>query len=257
MAATALVALGACSDSEEAKRVTLPVTTDGAGLQVVTNDLGYAVEVTSAFIVVDDLRFTRAGEAHVSLLRRLSDAVVPAAHAHPGHYQGGELTGELRGHFLLRFTPGETESVGTATLLAGQYHSVDMTLSHATEDDVEAADPLLGHTALLLGTASKDGVDIDLRVAVDSPDARDLVGIPFGEQVDGSERRLVLRLMTRDPVELDTLFDDIDFGSLDVDGDGEVVIDPAATDTNTLAAYHQVRRTLQTHDHFVVVQGSP
>lgn len=254
----ALVALvAACSGSAEARRVTLPVTTDGAGLELVTNDLGYAVEVTSATVVADDLKFTIAGEAHASLLRRFSDAVIPVAHAHPGHYQGGEVTGELPGHFVLQFAPGETTTVGDATLLVGQYHGVDMTLTRATEDDVEADDPRLGHTALLIGTASKDGADIHFRIAVDSPDARELVGIPFDEKVDESERPLVLRLMTRDPSELDTLFDGLDFAPLDADADGEVDIDPGATDTDTVAAYNQFRRTLQTHDHFVVVQAPP
>lgn len=234
--------------------MTLPVTTDGAGLEVVTNDLGYAVEVTSASVVAENLKFTIAGEAHMSLLRRLSDAVIPLARAHPGHYQGGEVTGELPGHFVLRFTPGETESLGDATLLAGQYHSVNMTLTHATEEDAEAEDLLLGHTALLVGTASKDGVDVDFEVVVDSPEGRDLVGVPFDAKVDEDERVLVLRLMTRDPLEQNALFDGIDFALLDADTDREVVIEPAATDADTVAAYNHLRRRLQAHDHFIVQQ---
>jgi hypothetical protein len=244
----------ACSEAQEAKRVTLPVTTDGAGLEVVTNDLGYTIEVASAAVVAEDVKFAIAGEAHTGLLRRLSDAVVPLAHAHPGHYQGGEVTGEMPGHFVMRFAPGSSALLGTATLLAGQYHSVNITLSHATAEDVPADDPLLEHSAILLGTASRDGVETHFRASIDSPAARDIVGIPFDANVDAGERALALRMLTLDPLQQDTLFDGLDFALLDADEDGEVSIGPEATDADTVAAYNQLRRTLQTHDHFVVVQ---
>jgi hypothetical protein len=71
-----LAGLVACSGSEEAKRVSLPVATDGVGLELVTNDLGYEVGLTRAAVVADDLQFAIAGEAHTSLLRRLSDRFV-------------------------------------------------------------------------------------------------------------------------------------------------------------------------------------
>ncbi len=251
-ASLTFASLPACSDAEEARRVTVPVLTDGAGLTPVTNDLGYSVELTSATIAVEDLKLTIAGEAHVSLLRRWSDAVVPLAHAHPGHYQGGEVTGELLGRFLLRFVPGETTVLGDATLLVGKYRSADMTLARATDEDVGASDPLLGHTALLSGTASRDDQELDFLLIVDSPSGRELVGIPFEHEVKEGGPALVLRLLTRDPLEQDTLFDGIDFALLDVDADGEVVVEPAATDAPTVAAYNRFRRTLQTHDHFRV-----
>lgn len=98
---------------------------------------------------------------------------------------------------------------------------------------------------------------------------------------------LGVRLLTKDPLEGDTLFDGIDFGALDYDGDGQLTLaeegSPETTtshfDAGTLAdaglleatdaatapdagppdddakqhldaAYHRLKRTFQTHDHF-------
>lgn len=245
--------LWACSDSQEAKHVNLQVVTDGDGLAAVTTDLGYEVELMSASLAADNLKFTIAGEAHASFWRKVSDALVPAAHAHPGHYQGGEVTGELPGHFILRFAPGETEAVATATLLVGTYRALNLTLAHASADDVDAGDPIVDHSAVLTGTAAKDGVTIDFQVIIDSPSARDLVGIPFDAEItEFGNPTLALRLSARDELENDTLFDGLDFAALHHDADGTVVIQPAASDAVDVAAYNTIRRAFQTHDHFSV-----
>jgi hypothetical protein len=249
----ALQGLAACSDAQEAQRVELQLLTDGEGLEVITTDLGYEVELRSAAVAVDDVKFTIAGETHASLLRRLSDALVPVAHAHPGHFQGGEVTGELPGHFLLRFSAGETREVGTATLLVGSYHSVNMTLAYATSSDAPEGDPIVGHTAVLDGLATRDEQAIEFRVVIDSPIGRELVGVPFEEEITtDSRQRLALRLFTRDPLENDSLFDGVDFMLLDTDGDGALVIEQSDSDPANVAACHTVRRILQSHDHFAV-----
>jgi hypothetical protein len=245
--------LTGCSDSQEAKRVQLPVVTDGEGLMRVTTDLGYAVELASASLTADNLEFTIAGESHTSFWRKVSDALVPVAHAHPGHYQAGEVTGELPGHFILRFAPGEAQAVGFATLLVGTYRAVNLTLSHASAGDVEDGDPLLDHSAVLTGSATKEGVTIDFQVIIDSPAARDVVGIPFDAEITESGKpSLALRLSTRDELEDDTLFDGVDFVALDRDADGTVVIEPTASDPADVVAYNAIRRVFQTHDHFSV-----
>lgn len=249
----AVCAATACSGPEETKRVQLPVLTDGVGLQAVTTDLGYEVLLSGASMVVDDLRFTTAGEVHSSLWSRFSDAVLPVAHAHPGHFQGGEVTGELPGHFVLRFSPGTEHELGTATLLVGRYRAVDFRLSRASSADVSEGDALVGHTAVLSGTASQDGASVDFEVVIDSPEGRELLGVPFEEEIAESARSaLVLRFTPLDPREQNTLFDGVDFAPLDADADGLVMIDPSATDQATVAAYNAIRRVLQTHDHFVV-----
>lgn len=253
LSCVAFSTLSACSDAQEAKRVELQVVTDGVGLEPITTDLGYEVALSSATLTVDDLKFTIAGEAHVSLWRRLSDAVVPTAHAHPGHFQGGEVTGELPGHFVLRFLPDETREVGVATLLVGTYQGVNLGLAYASAGNVGEGDPVAGHTAALTGTASKDGSALDFQVLIDSPQGRELVGIPFAHEItESADAPLVLRLMTRDPLENDTLFDGIDFALLDGDADGRVEIEQTTPDAASAAACNTVRRILQTHDHFLV-----
>jgi hypothetical protein len=248
----AACALAACSDAQEAKRVELPVVADGAGLVRVTTDLGYEVELHSASLVAEDLNFTIAGEEHSSL-ERFWDLVLPAAHAHPGHYQGGSVTGELPGHFIVRFVPGQSHELGIATLLVGEYHALDFTLARAAEGDVEETDALAGHTAVMSGTATLGDVSLDFEIALDAPEARDLVGIPFDAEITTKTRGpLALRMTPLDPLEEDTLFDAIDFVALDYDGNGIVRIDPRAMDEATVAAYNRVRRTFQTHDHFVL-----
>lgn len=243
--------LAGCSDSQEARQVELPVVTDGEGLVPATTDLGYLVELSSASLAADNLEFTIAGESHTSFWRKVSDALVAVAHAHPGHYQSGEVTGELPGHFILRFAPAEAQAVGTATLLVGSYRAVNLTLALASATDVEEGDPLVDHSAVLTGSATKDNVTIDFQVIIDSPADRKLIGIPFEAEITESAKpSLALRLSTRDELENDTLFDGLDFLALDRDADGTVVIEPSASDPADVAAYNRIRRVFQTHDHF-------
>ncbi len=242
-----------CSEGKEAERVQVPVFTDGSGLVSATTDLGFDVELSEARVVAEDLQFAIAGEAHASLWRRLAGKLIPEAHAHPGHFQGGEVTGELPGHFVWRFAPGESFEVGLATLLTGTYHSANFGLGRAAEQDVESRDPLFGHTALLSGRATRDDVSITFDIAIDSPEGRQLVGAPFEATIQpGSSSALGVRLLTLDPLENDTLFDGIDFEALDTDGDGAVRMDEGATDAPTREAYNLIRRAFQTHDQFDV-----
>ena len=77
-----------------------------------------------------------------------------------------------------------------------------------------------------------------------------LVGAPFEATLDSdSDGQITFRLELIDPVEGDTLFDDVDFLSLDPDSDGLVRIAPGVSHVED--AYNHVRRTFQTHDHWV------
>jgi hypothetical protein len=243
----------ACSEAKEAERVQVRVFTDGSGLVSATTDLGFDVEVSEARVVAEDLQFAIAGEAHASLWRRLAGSLIREAHAHPGHFQGGEVTGELPGHFVWRFAAGDSFEVGLATLLTGTYHSANFGLGRAAEQDVGSGDALFGHTALLSGRATRDDVTIKFDIAIDSPEGRQLVGAPFEATIQaGSSSALRVRLLTLDPLEHDTLFDSIDFAALDTDGDGALRIDEGATDAPTIEAYNFIRRAFQTHDQFDV-----
>ena len=254
------LALHACGGPEEAPRVELPVVVDPSGIEPVTNDLEYEITLTEARVMVENLAFTIAGEAHTaSLWRRVSDFLVPSAYAHPGHFQGGDVTGELRGRFQLNWLGGSASELGNATLLVGMYESANFTFIHATEDDgVATDDALLGHTAVLQGTATKDAVTTEFTVVIDSPEGRELIGAPFEFEVkETATEQLGVRLLTRDPLEGDTLFDGIDFSALDEDADGTLAIGPDATSPAVVDAYNLLRRTFQTHDHFDIRASQP
>jgi hypothetical protein len=243
--------LCACGEPEEAPRVELPVFVDPSGTGAVTTDLGYTIELTEARTVIEDLTFAIAGEAHeASLWRRLSRLVIPAAYAHPGHFQGGDVTGELRGRFVLSWLPGG-EEVGRATLLAGTYTSANFTFGRGGAGDGAAA--LSGHTAVLGGSAKKGGGTVRFTATLDAPEGRELIGAPFELQVrQGSKERLGFRLVLKDPLEGDTLFDGLDFAALDADGDGELAIEASSAAEAVVEAYNLLRRRFMTHDHFDV-----
>lgn len=248
-----LIALQACGGPEEPPRVELAVLPDSSAVTAVTSDLGYEIELVEARAAVENFSFAIAGEAHTaSLWQRVSDALVPTAHAHPGHFQGGDVTGELRGRFILGWLPRSTAALGTATLLAGSYKSANFTFVRAGPDDgIAPDDALLGHTALLRGRATKGTTSVDFVARIDSPEGRQLTGAPFELEVRADSReRLGVRLATRDPLEGDTLFDGLDFAALDGDGDGEVVLEEGSGEAALVDAYNVLRRTFQTHDHF-------
>ena len=249
------VAGAGCSGAEEAARLSLPVVVDGAGMTPVHTDQGYEVTLTEARLVVDDLQFSIAGEAHAgSFWRRSWDLVVPRAHAHPGHYEGGDVTGELRGHFVLELRPEATALLGMAELIVGVYRSANFTFGKASrQDGLSEDDPLLGHTALLVGVAARDGQRFPFSVALDAPESRQLVGAPFEvELTKDSRSRLELELLTLDPVEGDTLFDGIDFAALPLDARGQMSLDATNGAPAMIDAYNTLRGAFMTHDHFQV-----
>ena len=250
-----LLCAAACSDPKESVVVELPVHVDASALETTETDLGYAVELSEARIMVKDLTFAMAGEAHTaSLLRETYDWLIPTSFAHPGHFQGGDITGELRGRFLLDWLPGKSQDVGQATLLEGKYTNANFIFIRASDDDVGPDDELLSHTAILRGSADKGDRSIEFLALIDSPDDRPLTGVPFEFEVKASSPRAELHLFLelRDPLEGDSLFDGLDFLALDEDDDGQVSILPESDDATLSDAYNLLRRTLQTHDNYEV-----
>lgn len=243
----------ACSAAREAERVSLPVVVDNSGMTPVQTDLGYDVTLRQARLVVDDLEFTVAGEEHASIWRGLGELVIPSAHAHPGHYQGGDVTGELPGHFILDLIAGNPALLGMAELLVGTYRASNFTFGHATaEDGLPDDDPLLGHTAHLVGVASRDGASFPFEIAIEAPADRQLVGAPFQMAIEASSQvTLAFELMTLDPAEGDTLFDGIDFAALPL-SEGVVSLAAASADGGVVDAYENLRRKLFTHEHFQI-----
>ncbi len=248
-----------CGDPSEAPRVELPVVVDASSMGLTTNDLGYQIDVTSARIAINNLVFTVAGEVHTaSLWQTISDALVPVAHAHPGHSQGGEVTGELPGNFVIDWPGDDGNEIGLATLIASNYSAANFTFGHGTAQALGLDDPLVGHTAVFTGTASKNGTTWSFTIIVDSPQNRALIGVPFEAAIDADMTgTLYLRFKTIDELEGDTLFDTIDFAALDADADGEVLIAPDVAEAED--AYNTFRRAFQTHDHYSIhfAQESP
>jgi len=154
-----------CSGAEEPPRVELPVVVNPDGMAPVETDLGYRVELSGARLVIDDVEFTTAGEAHeASLFQHVLDWVVPVAHAHPGHYSGGDIMGVLEGHFVLDLAASKAPALGMATMIVGAYQAANFTFGRAGgSDGLAARDALMGHTAVLTGEVSRSGTSASVR----------------------------------------------------------------------------------------------
>lgn len=255
LAVASFFLLGGCGDAVEAKRVELAVVADGSASTRVTTDLGYRIELTEARIAVRDIVFTIAGEVdRASVLQRVPNLLVPVAYAHPGHFQEGNVTGELPGRFVADWVAANPPLLGRATLITGTYTAANFVFDRGSvEAGLAPNDALVAHTARLTGRAERDGVRVDFAVVVDSPEGRAMVGAPFEATVgEDAAGQLALRFELLDPIEGDTVFDGIDFVALDGDRDGRVSIQPDLSEVKVEAAYNLFRRTLQTHDHFSV-----
>lgn len=240
---TTMLAAIACAPSQEAVHVQLDVELDASGILPTRNDGDWVVELTTVRIAVTDLQFTILGEMHRASAS-LGGWLISRAWAHPGHYAGGDVTGELAGDFILDWSAGV--KLGTADLLAGEYQGMNFTFRAAVvADGLTAADPLLGHTAHLTGRALKGEQQIDFTAVLDVAAGTQMVGAPFEDTVQASRvSPIVVRFLLTDPVEGTSLFDGLDFAALDSDGDGVVSIGPGDE------AHNILRRTLQAHVHY-------
>ncbi len=250
MAGAALgLTLVRCGGGNEPAQVELPLVADGAGLSAFTNAEGYTIELAAFRVAVENFEFTVAGETHAGLWPRLKSLFVGRAEAHPGHYAGGEVTGELVGRFVIDAFAGSDTALGTATLLAGDYHGLNFTFRTADPGDGLAADdPLLGHTLVLSGTATRAGNGYAFTATLDIEAGTRMVGAPFTLAADADvNATLLFRVLMVDPSsEADSAFDGIDFAALAPPGPGPVVIQPGD------AAHNVLKRRIQVHDHWWV-----
>lgn len=223
---------------------------DASKVEASTSDLGWTVELAVARIAVTDLQFTIQGEMHeAGATAWLPRWILSRAWAHPGHYAGGNVTGELPGSFVLDWTGNDGMSLGTAELLTGDYNGMNFTFRAADANDGLAEDDaLLGHAAHFAGTATKDAVTITFTALLDFDAGTQVVGAPFELDVtDTTKDTLGIQLLPTDPVEAKSLFDGLDFEVLDADGDGVVDIVPGDE------AHNILRRTMQLHMHYDAV----
>ena len=274
MPVAAFLLVMACQPSE-APRVELPVVIDGSGLAGANNELGWTIELSEARVVIRDLRFTTAGELDERVDEHepttplelgprvgawLGAAIEGQAWAHPGHFQDGEVIGELPGTHVVDFIAGDGDELGVATLIVGDYTAANFGLARASESEVDSGDALLGHTTLLAGVARRDEAEVAFTIYIDSPTDREITGVPFDLSVtETSAFSLGLRMLGVDPFEGDGLYTGIDFEALDAsDGaaDGAVVlVDPEVVpgQPDILSeAYYAIRREFQTHDLFEI-----
>lgn len=239
--------VGCAFDSEPAERTPARIVVDAEGVTAVDTDLAYHVELTRCRVAIDTIEFTTNGEMHASLLQRAWGLVVPDAFAHPGHYAGGEVVGELPGRHVLDWLD-DRALIGEATLLDAQYNGANFSFTRAkVEDGVQPDDPIVGHTFEIAGTVTLEDETWELSVLLDQDDGRRVVGLPMDIHLGGDDEvELGIELFTRDPIEGDTVFDGLDFALLDDDGDHVIVIE-ADTD-----AYNLLRRSTQAHDYYGV-----
>ena len=247
--ALGLLNLVGCVDAKEATPVRVAVVSSAMDAAPVRTRLGYEVSVQEARLTVKDLQFTTNGEQHAGFLERVADLLVTKAFAHPGHAQGGTVLGELSGRFIVDGL--HEHPLGTATMVASSYEACNFEFAIADSTDVAEDDSLLGHTALIVGTARKDGRSIGFRALLDAPAGRTLTGVPF--RVDIAEKTsgpIHFRFFLSDPVEHDTLLDELDFFQLDPDLDGLVEISATSPEGSERDAYFLLRRGFMTHDYF-------
>ncbi|MBV1856978.1 MAG: hypothetical protein KUG77_01110 [Nannocystaceae bacterium] len=250
VACTVLLCTAACDlDSSLAPRVDLDVVVQAT--EVSFSIVDTEIELTEVRMALETVEFTSEGEMHAraGLLPTLHDIVVPTAFAHPGHSAGGEVVGELAGRYVVDFLDSGS-TVGTATLLGAEYSGANFTFSVAeASDGLPADDPLIGHTALLAGTATHGQTEVEFVVYVDQDEGRSIIGLPLSFMAtESSTEKLALRFDAVDAIEGDTIFADVDIVSLDEDADGFVEI---SADENA-EAWANVRRNLQVHDHYAV-----
>jgi len=245
------LATAACDEAQEAPRLTVPVVVDSRGVAPVTTDLGYRVEVSVARVALRDIEFTVAGEVHkTSMLERVLSGWARTAIAHPGHFQGGEVTGTLSGRFVVDWLGAADAVIGEATLIEGQYTAANFAFDRGSiEAGLQVDDPLMEHTAHVEGIAERDGEAYPFVIILDTADGLPVIGVPFVANMrSGSNRNLGFRFEPLDRFEFDTVFDGIDFALLENDVDGIIYLMPRAERNEE--AYFQFRRTFQTHDHF-------
>ena len=247
IAGVVLCSTAACDlDSSLAPRVDLDVVVQPTQDDFSTDDDTH-VHLTEARMALDTVEFTTEGEMHARA--SLYDLLVPTAYAHPGHSGGGEVVGELAGRYVVDFLQSDAV-LGQATLLDAHYSGANFAFALAeASDGLAADDPLIGHTFVLGGSASRDGVTVEFVAYVDQDEGRSIIGLPLDFRPDEeSGARLGLRFDPVDVVEGDTVFDAVDLVGLDADGDGFVTL---SADENA-EAWATLRRNLQAHDHYAV-----
>ena len=234
-------------DTELAPRVDVDLVVRTSESTFTTDD-DTTIELTEVRMALDTVEFTTEGEMHARA-GVLSELLVPTAFAHPGHSAGGEVVGELVGRHVVDFLDGNS-TVGIATLLSADYSGANFMFTRAVAaDGLDGDDPLIGHTFVIGGTATRGETTVEFFAQVDQDADRAIIGLPLSYAVTpSSTESLGLRFDAVDPIEGDSIFEGIDIVGLDTDGDGFVEL----SDDAQPEAWATLRRNLQVHDHYAV-----
>jgi len=239
--------MASCVGSQPSATVHLPLVADGSTVSPFTTDLGFEVTLDHVRMALAEIQFTQGGEQHTSLFEDLRDLMLKTACAHPGHYAGGEVTGELVGPVVVEWIPDTYINTGEGILVCGEYHGANLLFIRANgQFGLAGDDPLTGHHIHLEGSVSRGGEVTGFEAVMDMPDGASAIGMIMSLDIDEyTAVTLALRLLPTSSQGA-TLFDGIDFSVLDSNGDGEVMIEPGHEEHN------RIQRAFLKHDFYEV-----
>lgn len=188
---------------------------------------GTSIEITHFEITMGDLEFTKGGEAHAAAIQ-IWDFLVPQAHAHPGHYSGGEVLGELPGIFTTNLLTGG--ELGEAQLLEGEYQGLNFAFGPSEQNT----------SMRIAGIARWEGNEREFSVDwVSTPDVQ-VIGIPFEADVSADDESQTIHLSIRLQNEGETILDDLEF----VADERPLALGPGDEGSN------KIKRKMLSHDYY-------
>lgn len=236
-----------CGESEETPLQSVAFEATMAGETSITTDKGYAVDVTSISLAIENFAFTAGGDAHI---RKLAEATQKRGNIdvayHPGHIQGGQVLGEFPGEHLIQLTADSTFQAGqTFNLSSVKYDAVNFGFFRTDDLNKGDAGATEKVSALVSGTVDIEGTSTPFEFEVVMDDDDYVLGVPFDVTIPTSGAVSVsFEFRPVDPFEDDTFFDGIDFSALP-NTDGTLRISQGTP------AYNRVKNTLRSHDHYV------
>ncbi len=204
LALVLLAAVAACDAGTGGRRVQLDVgvrstVDEGSRTLRFVNDEGWAVELEQACVAVGPFTFWENAGAlwSRSLPRRLYDALVPSAHAHPGadHFNGGQVQSEWTYQIALDLVRQRSLDLGTVEGLAGRSRSISIDLQPPRPSILGDATCLRGHHAYVVGTATRASVTVAFEGGLDLPASvtdRVVSGVPVEADLDDGVRLTVV-----------------------------------------------------------------
>jgi hypothetical protein len=152
-----------------------------------TTDTGWRVRLTSGMMVLGPIYLfenaspLQSQAAAPRLPRRLSEWLLPTAHAHETFFSGGRVLGEWDREvvFDLMAEGGQTRVLGRSPGIAGVVRSFSLVLQPPSKALGAEAAAMNGRSVLLAGTAVRQEQRVPFRVAMDFPPPLELQRVDF------------------------------------------------------------------------------